>query len=183
MPVDSRFVVSRSGIVFSLPLDRLPLQPAVLTKRMEAHPEPQAPSGRSCANWKNTEEQQGCLPATWQKPLLRCGFRQQNRRWRTYSFVIAAGTLFAYFHARTVVSPFLVGKDQGHTPLEPQRGEAVQCPHPRHRTGRGTNCSTVCPVSRTGAWFPSWRRSPSPTRRRSATRIVACLTSSFPRAG
>src|SRR5260370_33271760 len=82
---------------------------------------------------------------------------------------------------RCPLSP--VGKDQGHTPLEPQRGEGAPCPHPHHRTGRGTDCSTVCPVRHQRASFRSWRRAPLPTRRRSATRIVPCPTSTFPRTG
>ena len=35
---------------------------------------------------EDTEEQEGCLPPRWQKPLLRGGFRQQDqqdRPWRT----------------------------------------------------------------------------------------------------
>src|SRR5207244_3396658 len=78
------------------------------------------------------------------------------------------------------VLPFPVAKDQGHTPWETQRGEAASCPHPQHPTGRGTDCSTVCPVRNTRTCFRSWRQSPSPTRRRSATRIVACPMSTFP---
>src|SRR5207245_5615647 len=65
----------------------------------------------------------------------------------TLSFSLAHHLLIRMQQLRWPPFPWL-GRTKGTRPWN-QRGEAAPCPHSRHRTGRRTDCSTVCPVKNT----------------------------------
>src|SRR6266478_6283226 len=137
MPVASRFVVSGSGMMSSSPLDRP-------DEADGGAPRTAAPSGRSCANWNYTEEHMFVCPLDGRRRYFAAVSASKTALCESCRnpAIFRWHTTCIFLYCKNCGAPFPGGKDQGHTPLEPQRGEGAPFRHLTTRMGRGTVCST-----------------------------------------